>query len=147
MAVAIAILTVAPIRLSNLTRIRLDENLIRPGGLELPYWLMFARYDVKNRVDLEFPLDDSLTELIDDYLHHFRPVLLRGANEPWLFPGQRGGFKGLTTFSGQISQRVYKATGLQITTHQFRHAAAAFYLKHHPGDYEIPRRFLGHRQI
>ena len=38
-AVAIAILTVAPIRLGNLIRIRLDENLIKPGGLNSSYWL------------------------------------------------------------------------------------------------------------
>jgi integrase len=30
---------------------------------------------------------------------------------------------------------------------QFRHAAAAIYLKHRPGDYETVRRLLGHRDI
>jgi hypothetical protein len=33
LAVAIAILTFAPVRLSNLVRIELGENLIKPGGL------------------------------------------------------------------------------------------------------------------
>jgi integrase len=147
LAVALAILTVAPVRLGNLTRIRLEENLVRPGGLGSPYWLVFPHYDVKNQVDLNFKLDKYLTELIDEYVHHFRPILLRGANQPWLFPGESGGFKGLATLSDQISQRVYKLTGLEITPHQFRHAAAAFYLKHHPGDYETVRRILGHRNI
>src|SRR5246500_4412168 len=50
-------------------------------------------------------------------------------------------------FSKQITERIQKAIGLRITVHQFRHAAAAFYLKHHPGDYETVRRFLGHRNI
>ena len=36
---------------------------------------------------------------------------------------------------------------MRITLHQYRHAAAAVYLKHHPGDYETVRRFLGHRNI
>jgi integrase len=40
-----------------------------------------------------------------------------------------------------------KVTGLRITLHQYRHAAAAVYLKEHPGDYETVRRFLGHRNI
>jgi hypothetical protein len=35
LAVAIAILTHAPVRLSNLVQIRLDQNLIKPGGLKL----------------------------------------------------------------------------------------------------------------
>jgi hypothetical protein len=51
-AAGIAILSFAPVRLGNLIRIRLDENLIRPGGLKAPYWLVFPRYDVKNRVKL-----------------------------------------------------------------------------------------------
>jgi len=50
-------------------------------------------------------------------------------------------------FSTQITERIQKTTGVRITVHQFRHAAAAFYLKHHPGDYETVRRFLGHRNI
>jgi integrase len=39
------------------------------------------------------------------------------------------------------------ATGLRITVHQFRHAAAAIYLKDHPGNYETVRQLLGHRDI
>ncbi len=31
--------------------------------------------------------------------------------------------------------------------HQFRHAAAAILLKHRPGEYELARRVLGHRNI
>jgi hypothetical protein len=37
-AVAIAILSFAPIRLRNLVAIKIDENLIKPGGPESPYW-------------------------------------------------------------------------------------------------------------
>src|SRR5262249_32912330 len=62
LAVAIAILTVAPVRASNLAAIRLNENLIKPGGPQTPYWLVFPHYDVKNRVDLSFELDAYLTE-------------------------------------------------------------------------------------
>jgi len=46
-AVGIAILTFAPARLGNLSQIRLGTNLIKPGGLEAPYLLVFPRYDVK----------------------------------------------------------------------------------------------------
>ena len=52
-----------------------------------------------------------------------------------------------TQFSKQITVRIQKAIGLRITVHQFRHAAAAIYLKHRPGDYETVRRLLGHRDI
>jgi integrase len=147
LAVAVAILTFAPIRLSNLVAIELGQNLIKPGGLNSPYWLVFANYDVKNRVDLNFKFDEALTELIDEYVHEFRPVLLRRSNATWLFPGEAGEPKTAIMFSTQITERIEKATGVRITVHQFRHAAAAFYLQHHPGDYENVRRFLGHRNI
>ena len=47
-AVAVAILTVAPIRLGNLAGIRLGENLTKPGGPDTNYWLMFGKHEVKN---------------------------------------------------------------------------------------------------
>jgi integrase len=125
----------------------LGKNLIKPGGLNTPYWLVFPHYDVKNRVDLNFPFDQPLTDLIDEYVHEFRPALLRGVNAPWLFPGESGEPKTANTFGTQITERIEKAVGLRITPHQFRHAAAAIYLKHRPGDYETVRRLLGHRNI
>jgi integrase len=145
LAVAIAILTFAPVRLRNLARIRLDQNLIKPGGLNTPFWLVFTNYDVKNRVDLNFKFDESMTDLIEEYVHEFRPTLLRGSNGPWLFPGENGEPKNPLLFSKQITERIQRAIGLRITVHQFRHAAAAIYLKHHPGDYETVRRLLGHK--
>jgi integrase len=147
LAVAIAILSFAPVRLSNLTSIVLDQNLIKPGGLNTPYWLAFPHYDVKNRVDLNFKFDQRLTDLIDEYVHEFRPALLRGANTSWLFLGEGGQPKNRLLFSKQITERIQKATGLRITVHQFRHAAAAIYLKDHPGNYETVRQLLGHRDI
>jgi integrase len=108
---------------------------------------VFERYDVKNRVYLDFPFDEDLTALIDEYIHEYRPALLRGSNAPWLFPGEGGKSKTASMFSSQITKRILKATGLQITVHQFRHAAAAIYLRANPGDYETVRRLLGHKNI
>jgi hypothetical protein len=147
LAVAIAILTVAPVRLANLTSIRLGTNLIKPDGPESNYWLVFPDYDVKNRVKLDYPLGQYLTRLIDEYVHDFRPALLRGRNEDWLFPGQLGRTKGRICLSGQITERIYKATGLRMTAHQFRHAAGAIILQRRPGEFELVRQLLGHRNV
>jgi integrase len=147
LAVAIAILTFAPVRLRNLVSIELEQNLCRPGGPNTPFWLVFPHYDVKNRVDLNFKFDQPLTDLIDEYVHDYRPALLRGANTSSLFPGETGQAKADRWFSKQVTERVQKAIGLRITTHQFRHAAAAIYLKHRPGDYETVRRLLGHKNV
>jgi integrase len=146
-AVAVAILTFAPVRLGNLARIRLGENLTRPAGMDQPYWLIFPNYDVKNNVDLEFELDQRLTDLIDEYVEGFRPSLIRGSNEPWLFPGDGGGHKRLTALSRQITEKVLDETGVRMTAHQFRHMAAVTYLSVRPGEYETVKRLLGHRDI
>ena len=108
LAAAIAILTFAPVRLSNLVSIELGQNLIKPGGLQTPYWLVFPHYDVKNRVNLNFKFDQSLTDLIDEYVHEFRPVLLRGTNATWLFPGEAGQPKNRLLFGKQITERIQK---------------------------------------
>jgi integrase len=146
-AVAIAILSFAPIRLSNLGAIRIDENLVKPGGPSSPFWLTFPYYDVKNRVRLDFTFDDDVTSLIEEYIHQYRPHLMRGTNSDYLFPGVSGKPKTANMFSGQITDRVEDATGLRLTVHQFRHAAAAIYLRHNPGAYEVVKRLLGHRNI
>src|SRR5205814_5699034 len=88
-----------------------------------------------------------LTRLIDEYIFDFRPALLRGSNDDWLFPGQRDGPKGKISFGGQIAKRIHKATGLKMTVHQFRHAAGALILQQRPGEYERVRRLLGHRNV
>ena len=146
-AVAIAILSFAPVRLANLVSIELGNNLIKPGGPDSPFWLVFPHYDVKNRVNLEFTFDEALTRLIDEYIHEFRPSLVRGSNAAWLFPGVTGEPKTANMFSTQITERIQNATGVRMTVHQFRHACAAIYLKHRPGEYETVKRLLGHRNI
>ena len=100
---------------------------------------------MKNAVPLQFPLDDSVTAIINEYAHDFRPALIRGSNADWLFPGVSSGHKEKISFSTQIVDRVQKSTGLRITVHQFRHAAGALILKHRPGEYELARRILAHK--
>jgi integrase len=147
MAVAIQFLIYAPVRVGNLAAIRIGENLIRPTGPSGPYWLVFPDYDVKNRVPLEFELNDKTTGLIDRYIGQFRPALTRKCRSDWLFPGENGKAKDVKTLSAQISEHVREGSGVTLTPHQFRHAAAAILLKHRPGEYELVRRLLGHRSI
>jgi integrase len=147
LAVAIAILNVAPIRRGNLGAIRIGENLVRTGGPGSPYRLVFPDYDVKNRVRLDFSLDAELTALIDDYLFNYRPALLGRTDSPWLFPGEGENHKTLKVLGDQITAAIERETGLRLTPHQFRHVAAAIILKHKPGNYELVRLLLGHRTV
>jgi integrase len=145
LAVAIGILTFAPVRIGNLVRTRLDQNLIRPDGPGTRYWLTFPEHDVKNRVKLEHPLSPILTPIIDEYLTLHRSALLRGAGGPWLFPGETG-HKGAPLLSDQIIHRIETHTGLRVTPHQMRHAAVALIYKSKPGDLATARLLLGHKR-
>jgi integrase len=147
LAVAIHLLSVAPVRMQNLSRIRIGENLLRPGGPEAPYMLVFAEYDVKNRQALEFPLPPETSAMLDTYIHIHRPVLMRGHNHDYLFPGKQKPCKDQKTLGNQISDLLFKHLGVKLTPHQFRHAAGAIILQAHPGNYELVRRVLGHKSI
>ena len=147
LAIAILILIRAPIRMQNLASIRMDINLVRPGGPRTPYMLVFPDYDVKNKVPLEFAFDKATTTLIDEYIYQHRPHLMRGFNHDWLFPGASHEHKLSNVLSDQISKLLWKELGLEATPHQFRHAAAYIMLKADPGNYELVRRVLGHRSI
>jgi len=147
LAIAILILIRAPIRMQNLASIQVGLNLVKPGGLEAPYMLVFPDYDVKNGVPLEFAFDATTTATIDEYIHQHRPQLMQGFNHDYLFAAGAQGPKLTRTLSEQISERLWKELGLEITPHQFRHAAAYIMLKADPGNYELVRRVLGHRNI
>ena len=145
MAVAIRILVMAPIRIKNLGSIRLEENLVRSGGPGSRYRLTFDEHVVKNRLRLEIPLDEETTRIIDEYIDLHRPSLMRGRNHNCLFPGTRAEHKLIRGLGDQIKKRLWKELGLEMTPHQFRHAAGAIYLRHNPGDFETLSRILGHR--
>ena len=57
------------------------------------------------------------------------------------------GPKLIKSLSKDISKRLWKELGLEITPHRFRHAAAYIMLKADPGNYELVCRVLGHRNI
>ena len=91
LAIAILILIRAPIRMQNLASIQIGLNLVKPGGPEAPYMLVFPDYDVKNGVPLEFAFDATTTATIDEYIHQFRPQLMRGFNHDYLFARRKPG--------------------------------------------------------
>jgi integrase len=146
-ALAIELLTVAPVRISNLAAIDLKRNLIRIGnGKDARVHLYFAASAVKNETELEFPLPPSTVTLLDLYLSTFRSKLVRARND-WLFPGEAEGPKQAALLSSQIAKTVEREIGVRLTAHQFRHLAGYLYLKANPGGHEVVRRLLGHRSI
>ena len=146
LAVAIELLLLAPIRMSNLITLRIGHELIRPTGGTAGYRLAIGPSETKNTEPIDFALPPHLTELIDAYLQEFR-MLLTGHTNPYLFPARTQGHKAQSTFSQQIQEMLVERLGFRMTPHQFRHFSAWFYLRNRPGDFVTVQKLLGHKNI
>jgi integrase len=144
-AVAIEILTMAPMRIRNLVELDLNRNLVRPGRGGAMH-IVVEPEEVKNSEPLDYPLPPQTVDLIERYLREFRPRLAPAGNTA-LFPGRGGGPKVAGGLAEQISNTIQSYTGMRINPHLFRHIAAKLYLDANPGGYEVVRRVLGQRSI
>lgn len=146
-AVAIEILLHAPIRIQNLHSIRLDTHYKIYGQKPRSRAVLeFSAAEVKNDIDLSYPLPAATAAMIDHFCDRLRPLLAEPGS-PFLFPG-RGLRPGqAVALSKKIAEMTAEIVGVRISAHQFRHVCALLYLQRHPGDYETVRRFLGHGRI
>lgn len=146
LAVAIELLLMAPIRMSNLIAIRVGRELVRQGAHGQPYRLVFEPADTKNAEPIEFELPAELSGMIDDYLQDYRPRLTQPANA-YLFPARSLEHKTQQTLSQQLQGKLLERLGFKMTPHQFRHLSAWLYLRRHPGDFVTVQKLLGHKNI
>jgi integrase len=144
-AIMVEFLLQAPIRIGNLVALDLEQHLCR-FGKNGPYHLCIPADEVKNGVELRIPLPDETSRLIDIYLKKYRPALLDGASNA-VFPGRDSGHKGIRSVSGNIAKFLLQECGIAFNAHAFRHLAAYNFLKAFPGQYEVVRRLLGHRNL
>jgi site-specific recombinase XerD len=142
-AIAIEIMMFAPIRIQNLSTIRLDEHM---GWQAERLRLSFPAHEVKNDQALDFLLPAEASERIKRYIKEWRSLFIPATN-PYLFPGRNGKAKDQSALRNQMKKAIFDHTGLQMTPHQFRHAAAKLLLDARPGHYEVVRKLLGHKSL
>jgi len=145
LAAAIEILLMAPIRMGNLAKLDIEQDLVRPGRGRALH-IVISPEKVKNREPLEHPLPLDSIDLVERYIREFRPHLTAAGNTA-LFPGIGTGSKNQAFFGTQISRTIRAYTGLRVHPHLFRHITAKLFLDANPGNYEVVRRTLGHRSI
>ncbi len=147
-AVALALLTTAPLRLGNLRILDRQRHFRRAFSVDDPhYQLVIPAAEVKNKVDLEFPIPPRIMDMIELYIATYQPLLTNGHPSTLLFPGRTGQAKHDTALRSNITDVVYKELGLRVNPHLFRHLCAFLFLKAHPGHYESVRQLLGHKNI
>ena len=143
-ALAVSLLLVAPVRAKNLAAIDINKHLHRVS--ENTCYLVFPDHEVKNHINLEYPLPTPTINLLDLYLKVYRPLLLREDTSA-LFISRSARQKTEAELGAQIPRFIKMHLGIHLNLHLFRHLAAFIYLKRHPGDYETVRRLLGHKSI
>jgi integrase len=147
-ALAIEILTKLPIRLANLTGLRLDRHFHRPdlrGGLVSH--LLIPPEDTKNKRAISLPVPRATAQLIEEWTAHYRSASVPGCT--YLFPGLGTGDRPITHqgMRDAIKDAVRMHVGAALSPHQFRHLAARLFLDAYPGHYEEVRQLLGHATI
>jgi integrase len=121
LALAIAILLAAPMRIANLAGLRPGQHLLQPGGSRSLWLIDIPEIEVKNRVRLVYELPQRVTTVVNRFLRDFRPVLAEAGN-PYLFP-VGSTHKSPPVLSQQIRWVIADWVGVDMTAHQFRHFA------------------------
>lgn len=144
-AVAIEMLLHIPMRLRNLTNLRLGEHLkvdgSRAGRIT---HLVLRAHETKNEADLEWSVGPDLATLLDRYLRHFHP-LLAVEGSTWLFPAPppRNAPLSDDTIRYHIVRAVRDEIGAESNPHLFRSLLARLILEESPGALEDVRHLLG----
>ena len=147
-ALAIAILSVAPMRIGNLRSLDRDVHFVGAFSEKAPVLqIRIEAQDVKNDVDLAYPVPDEVGDLLELYMARYQPLLTNGRASSLLFPGRSGAPKNANSLRRNITNMTRKDLGLHVHPQLFRHLAAHIFLGRHPGHYEEVRRMLNHRSI
>jgi integrase len=148
LAVALMILTYAPIRVGNLANLHVEKNLRWAGQWGSGALIIdIDASDVKNSQTLSFPLPLACANLVRLYLSKYQPRLSAGSN-PYLFPNDLPGRpKRADTLSKQLSRLILKTLGLEVNPHLYRHLVHLVVLNRHPGAYAMISRILGHKSL
>jgi integrase len=139
---ATLILIFAPMRITNLNHLRIDQNL---NWIDNRLHIHVPGSQVKNGMELNFALPQGPSDRIQEYIDRYRPGFQLESN-PYLFPGRKGP-KDQSALSKLITNNLFRHTGIRLTPHQFRHVAAKLLLDARPGHYEVVRKLLGHKNL
>lgn len=149
-AVAIELELMCPIRLQNLSELNADTDFVRSNSKKHPsVHLFIPGKRTKNGEDIELELPRQTVDLIDVYMAKYRNELIhpeyRGKGPRFLFPRHDGMPKVGKVFAKGICRVLERELGIKFNIHLFRHLSCYLYLKSHPGQIDVMRRVLGHR--
>ena len=143
-ALILALLAARPLRLGNLTSLRIGQELIRePDG----YRLRVDGSETKNRRPIRFELPDILTCMLDHYLRHERPFLLGANISDRLWISVRRAPMTEQAIYCRVVATTESLLGQPLHPHAFRHAAATSTAEIDPELLGIASRLLCHSSL
>ncbi|HEY8611829.1 MAG TPA: hypothetical protein VIL69_11130 [Roseomonas sp.] len=146
LAVAIEIELHLPLRLHDLARLRLDQELFltQASGRRPPEVHLRVAANKNGRL-VETWLRGEAAGLVAEYLRSFRPLGSHPATA-WVFPNRdrEDRPRAKNGFSEAIAETIHEHTGEWVNVHAFRAFAAALILEDHPHAIEDVRTLLGH---
>jgi integrase len=145
---AMSILIFCPLRLKNLTGLRLDKHLVwQASGMRGDLHLELDASEMKNHQDAEMPLPQVCADLIRVYVQRFRPLLQPGQS-PFLFCGRFSDRPKKQGMLGEQMQTLIRdQLGFTVNAHLFRHLVHLVVLRRIPGAYAMVARVLSHSSI
>jgi len=136
-----------PMRISNMHKLTLAGHLRYLEGPRRPTHIQLEGRETKNHDDHDFGIPRSAGEMIQTYINQGRQLLAEPGN-PYLFPGHGGaGPLSIDQMRAIFQDIVEGATGVRVHPHAMRGLACLVFLTRFPGQYEILRRLLGHKDV
>jgi integrase len=145
-AMAVAILLYCPIRIGNLVDLKVGETIRLAPNSRIRGTISLPAEVVKNNIDMEFGLPPAVNNIIRTYFEKVESRVLRSSTA-FVFASLDGSRRQQTGLAMLVSRMIFRETGIKMTPHQFRHLAAKNYLDAYPGEYEVVRQFLGHKNM
>ena len=139
-----AILCVAPVRLRNLSMIRIGVHLQMRGDT---FNLFFEGNETKTRQPIDLPLPPRLNSLINFYLKSVRSRFTGPESGDRLWVGAKGAPLGYQAVHEAVRGVTKDLFGTGIGPHRFRELCATFLAESSASDALHARPLLGHRRM
>ncbi|HEV7457307.1 MAG TPA: tyrosine-type recombinase/integrase [Roseococcus sp.] len=146
-ACIIELLICCPMRIGNLHRLTLTRHLRYLDGPRRPTHIQLEGWETKGHEDHDFGIPRAAGEMLQTFIREGRQLLATPGN-PYLFPGQNGeGPLSTDQLRAIFQDEVEGATGVRVHPHAMRGFASLIFLTSYPGQYEVLRRVLGHKDV
>jgi integrase len=146
-ALAISILTFAPLRISNLVALQFGGTLHLGKRDTLVSLIDIPASEMKSRLPFMIELPPAVTAKLRAYREMLQAEF--GRTPVHLFDTGLGHPKLAASIAWLIKRTIRRHLGLHMTAHQFRHVMGALMIEDEPSasSFETARQLLGHRNI